>query len=641
MTVPPDSRRIRTVGFGMASRSSRTTVVAPVVAVIVVTLAAGAAASLAAVSLAAVSLAVAAGSGTAGPWTGPSVLPVRDSGSIGRLDLVARIQAELTRRGYAIGPINGVPGQRTLAAIRAYQQSRRLIPDDGRPTEDLFRIMQRESAATGHYGQPAAPAAGRHYATPPAAAFPAATGARPAVAPRAAISPAVPPTVPPAAPPAVTAAAGLSRATPPAPAASPARRVQTPRSFVPRRRLVELIQTYLSRKGYDAGVVDGLYGRRTAAAIRAYQRDTGLSPDGLATIGLYNAMQADALEDRQPPPPARAVTPGVATLDLLPPPGPVGDSAASPPDPTPLPQPTPLPVHPVPERAIPMAPGADTAASAATTAAARAPVPERLDRVPAPTDTGAIAPRPPIPQNGPATATIPIPASTLPAATVVRAVPALPPSAARPAADIAGDARPVSSSAGARSVPPQPAAADPAVDLLAPPPPDDDRTAQPQQEAPSGPPPGPAARIEPLPEPLPQPPPHASQQPVLEAALPLAPDDPVATGSALPFSVSVEAPPPRTDAALRIAGTTWRLTDDNGASQIMTFEADGSISGTDFDAFVTWRQFGDSIQIQYDNGFGRAVYREGRFDNGVLAGEGRSDAGSRWRWTAERLTSRR
>lgn len=39
-------------------------------------------------------------------------------------------------------------------------------------------------------------------------------------------------------------------------------------------------QQLLTELGYDPGPVDGLYGRRTADAVRAFQRDMGLSQDG-------------------------------------------------------------------------------------------------------------------------------------------------------------------------------------------------------------------------------------------------------------------------------------------------------------------------------------------------------------------------
>ena len=46
------------------------------------------------------------------------------------------------------------------------------------------------------------------------------------------------------------------------------------------------LQTRLSANGYDTGGVDGMLGSRTKQAIRAFQADKGLVPDGHATPGL-------------------------------------------------------------------------------------------------------------------------------------------------------------------------------------------------------------------------------------------------------------------------------------------------------------------------------------------------------------------
>ena len=58
---------------------------------------------------------------------------------------------------------------------------------------------------------------------------------------------------------------------------------------------VEAVQRRLAELGYDAGVADGLMGPRTRAAIRALQRDRGLTQSGridaavLAALGLEEA----------------------------------------------------------------------------------------------------------------------------------------------------------------------------------------------------------------------------------------------------------------------------------------------------------------------------------------------------------------
>ncbi|MFT4827590.1 MAG: peptidoglycan hydrolase-like protein with peptidoglycan-binding domain [Paracoccaceae bacterium] len=48
------------------------------------------------------------------------------------------------------------------------------------------------------------------------------------------------------------------------------------------------IQAGLAKLGYNPGAVDGIKGKRTTQAIEAYQRDHGLTVDGLASYALAN-----------------------------------------------------------------------------------------------------------------------------------------------------------------------------------------------------------------------------------------------------------------------------------------------------------------------------------------------------------------
>ena len=61
---------------------------------------------------------------------------------------------------------------------------------------------------------------------------------------------------------------------------------------------VEKLQQKLTEKGYNLGAVDGIFGKKTQAAVRAYQQDAGLTVDGIAgaqTLGLlYGAGQEAA-----------------------------------------------------------------------------------------------------------------------------------------------------------------------------------------------------------------------------------------------------------------------------------------------------------------------------------------------------------
>ncbi|RLB91912.1 MAG: hypothetical protein DRH26_07290 [Deltaproteobacteria bacterium] len=46
----------------------------------------------------------------------------------------------------------------------------------------------------------------------------------------------------------------------------------------PSYNLVKKVQNVLIKKGYDPGVIDGLWGPKTRSAIRLFQRDNGLTP---------------------------------------------------------------------------------------------------------------------------------------------------------------------------------------------------------------------------------------------------------------------------------------------------------------------------------------------------------------------------
>ncbi|MDH3475705.1 MAG: peptidoglycan-binding protein [Rhodospirillales bacterium] len=56
------------------------------------------------------------------------------------------------------------------------------------------------------------------------------------------------------------------------------------------RAYVVGIQEELFAHGYDPGLVDGVVGRRTVRAIRAYQRDAGLPADGVASKELLDHL---------------------------------------------------------------------------------------------------------------------------------------------------------------------------------------------------------------------------------------------------------------------------------------------------------------------------------------------------------------
>ena len=51
------------------------------------------------------------------------------------------------------------------------------------------------------------------------------------------------------------------------------------------------LQRGLREAGYDTGDIDGVFGRQTIAAVRAFQKDRGLVADGYATPGLLTVLQ--------------------------------------------------------------------------------------------------------------------------------------------------------------------------------------------------------------------------------------------------------------------------------------------------------------------------------------------------------------
>lgn len=67
-------------------------------------------------------------------------------------------------------------------------------------------------------------------------------------------------------------------------------------------RTIEQIQRELNSAGYEAGPVDGVLGRSTRDAIRAYQRDKGLPVTGQPDHNLLDHMtSSDAAETRPDP----------------------------------------------------------------------------------------------------------------------------------------------------------------------------------------------------------------------------------------------------------------------------------------------------------------------------------------------------
>jgi murein L,D-transpeptidase YcbB/YkuD len=53
------------------------------------------------------------------------------------------------------------------------------------------------------------------------------------------------------------------------------------------------VQARLQNLGYPPGRIDGIYGKRTAAAIRAFQSDHGMDPDGEISDALVARLEAE------------------------------------------------------------------------------------------------------------------------------------------------------------------------------------------------------------------------------------------------------------------------------------------------------------------------------------------------------------
>jgi g-D-glutamyl-meso-diaminopimelate peptidase len=55
---------------------------------------------------------------------------------------------------------------------------------------------------------------------------------------------------------------------------------------------VKLVQSLLARIGYNPGPVDGIYGQQTQAAVAAFQRDNGLTPDGIVGPATWSRFES-------------------------------------------------------------------------------------------------------------------------------------------------------------------------------------------------------------------------------------------------------------------------------------------------------------------------------------------------------------
>lgn len=61
---------------------------------------------------------------------------------------------------------------------------------------------------------------------------------------------------------------------------------------------VKFVQTVLKTAGYNVGEIDGDFGPRTLAAVKAYQRDSGLVDDGIVGDYTWNTLTRQSVIDK-------------------------------------------------------------------------------------------------------------------------------------------------------------------------------------------------------------------------------------------------------------------------------------------------------------------------------------------------------
>lgn len=201
------------------------------------------------------------GTGSTAPTLTPGAgvtRPILQVGSQGAM--VAQLQALLKLLGYYDGAVDGVYQVSTAAAVTAFQQAAGLQPDGvvGPNTWNRLLPPSPTSTATGAI----APAPTTAPATPtPAAANP----VRPGTA---------------------TPGAATPRAETPAPAS-----VELPILRLGMRgTAVARLQERLRATGFFNGVVDGIFGPETQAAVKAAQRNYRLDPDGVVGPATWTAL---------------------------------------------------------------------------------------------------------------------------------------------------------------------------------------------------------------------------------------------------------------------------------------------------------------------------------------------------------------
>ncbi|MEM7404960.1 MAG: SEL1-like repeat protein [Pseudomonadota bacterium] len=207
--------------------------------------------------------------------------------------LVKRIQESLQRLGYEPGPADGAIGSRTRTAIRKFQSASG-IEQDGRATVSLLASLDSDRAGSTNPGprlrfvRPASQRELVRRAQVRLNSLGYSAGAPDGLAGSKTTS-------------AVKAFQGRARLRADGRLTEDLlKRLEQPNAVKPagKRRnlsgaqLVREIQNELNRLGYPAGTADGIIGRRTVDAARAYQRDVGLATNGKLTPALLQSLRA-------------------------------------------------------------------------------------------------------------------------------------------------------------------------------------------------------------------------------------------------------------------------------------------------------------------------------------------------------------
>jgi peptidoglycan hydrolase-like protein with peptidoglycan-binding domain len=207
-------------------------------------------------------------------------------------ELVLRLQQALSDLGYKPGPVDGAIGKKTRAAITQYQR-REQLKADGRATASLLARLERKEASTSRAGprlrfvrpssqrelvrraQVRLNSLGYYFGSPDGLPGSKTMASLKAFQARARLS-----------------ADGLLteellQQLEDAAAPRPASRKRSLNGA----QLVREIQRELNRLGYPAGTADGIIGRRTVNAARAFQRDLGIAENGTLSPGLLQALR--------------------------------------------------------------------------------------------------------------------------------------------------------------------------------------------------------------------------------------------------------------------------------------------------------------------------------------------------------------